>query len=210
MSKAHFLELPPGVGVAAEWHLTIHGIPRTKKTKNEIHLTVHKTRLRAWVRDLQTTPDSVLMRSILGRVKVQPGKLYRQWARLAVVQWEGGDVPELPIDVPVGICALIYRDRATGDAQGFYQAIGDYLEDQGILKNDRLIEHWDGSRRLKDKDHPRIELTISQEVSRGTPRVHPRRSQKDRGSHPPGYEGARGAQGTLPLEPTGADRSGAT
>lgn len=62
--------------------------------------------------------------------------------------------------MPVSVEAAIYRQRATGDVQGFQQALGDFLEGQGILQNDRLIEHWDGTRRLKDAAVPRVELII--------------------------------------------------
>ena len=180
-----------------EYRLTIHGIPRTKKTHNEIHLTVAKGGVRTWLEGLLAwrKSEKELLRGILQRVKLQPSKKYRQWVRLAVVQWAGGRVPPLPIDEPVSICASIYRDRAVGDVQGFTQAIGDYLEQVKILKNDSLIEHWDGTRRFKDVDHPRIELIITSEVSRETPRTHHRRDGKDAESIPPGYEEQRG----LPL-----------
>lgn len=147
-----------------EWRLIIYGVPRTKKTKNEIHLTIHKTRVGAWVQALARSPTSTLMRQILQRVKVQPGKLYRQWYKDAVVAWTDPP-PKFPIDFPVSVEALIYRPRAIGDVHGFQQAIGDYLEGHGILKNDRLIEHWDGTRRLKDTAVPRVELTIREECS---------------------------------------------
>jgi Holliday junction resolvase RusA-like endonuclease len=139
--------------------LIIYGVPRTKKTKNEIHLTIPKLKMRAFVRMLGSSPDSALMRLILQRVKVQPGKLYRKWYREAVIAWEARPL-NLPITVPVSVEAAIYRQRAVGDVQGFQQALGDYLEGQGILKNDRLIEHWDGTRRLKDAAVPRVELII--------------------------------------------------
>ncbi len=144
--------------------LIIYGTPRTKKTKNEIHLTVHKFKLRAWVSQLAHVPDALLMRQILQRVKVQPGKLYRQWYKDAVVAWQVRP-PTLPITSLVSIKADIYRPRAIGDVHGFQQAIGDYLEGHGILKDDKLIEHWDGTRRLKDTAVPRVELTIREECS---------------------------------------------
>lgn len=144
--------------------LIIYGTPRTKKTKNEIHLTIPKTKMRAFVHQLGAAPEAHLMRMILQRVKVQPGKLYRKWYREAVVAWQVRP-PELPITVPVSIEAGIYRPRAIGDVHGFQQGIGDYLEGHGILKNDTLIEHWDGTRRLKDTAVPRVELTIREECS---------------------------------------------
>lgn len=67
----------------------------------------------------------------------------------------------LPITDPVSVNVQIYREKATGDACGFYQAIGDLLQAVGIIKDDRLIEDWDGSRRLKDADDPRVEVFIT-------------------------------------------------
>lgn len=67
-----------------------------------------------------------------------------------------------PIRVPVNCRALIYRDRLVGDAVGFYQAIGDFLEAAGIVENDRLIQSWDGTRLLKDAARPRIELMLEE------------------------------------------------
>jgi hypothetical protein len=57
--------------------------------------------------------------------------------------------------------ARIYRDRNTGDAVGYYQAIADTLEKIGIVENDRLIVAWDGTRLLKDAENPRVEVTLS-------------------------------------------------
>lgn len=169
------------------YRATIHGIPRTKKTSNELHLTVGKGHVLEWVQKLaEETTEKGAIRAVLSRVRVQPSKNYRKWTRLAVFQWHG-DRPDGPISTPVGIRALIYRDRAVGDVQGFQQAIGDYLqlEKVGVLANDRLIEHWDGTRRLKDAAHPRIELEITVlDVSRENigARRGPRQSDSRQGS----------------------------
>jgi len=66
----------------------------------------------------------------------------------------------LPITDEVNCRALFYRDALRGDAVGYYQALADALEEAGIVKNDRLIVSWDGSRLLKDADIPRIEVTL--------------------------------------------------
>ena len=66
-----------------------------------------------------------------------------------------------PIDCPVNCRALIYRDALRGDAVGFFQAIGDFLQLAGIVENDRFIVSWDGSRMLKDSVRPRIEIELS-------------------------------------------------
>lgn len=61
----------------------------------------------------------------------------------------------------VNVEAKIYRDRNVGDSNGFTQAIGDWLEHSHILANDKQIERWDGTERLKDAACPRLELTIT-------------------------------------------------
>lgn len=79
----------------------------------------------------------------------------------------------LPIEGPVSVRALIYRDADRGDWNGFTDAIADILQEPifegrkvkrkgiGIITNDKNIEHWDGTRRLIDRDNPRVEITIS-------------------------------------------------
>jgi len=57
--------------------------------------------------------------------------------------------------------AKIYRDRAVGDSNGFTQAIGDWLEESGILANDKQIESWNGTERLKDATCPRVEICLT-------------------------------------------------
>jgi hypothetical protein len=61
----------------------------------------------------------------------------------------------------VNVEAQVYRDRNIGDANGFTQAIGDWLEHAGILANDKQIESWDGTERLKDAECPRVELCLT-------------------------------------------------
>jgi hypothetical protein len=67
---------------------------------------------------------------------------------------------QLPITSPISIRALIYREKRVGDHTGFTQAIGDVLKSMDIILDDRIIEHWDGTRRLHDKARPRVELLI--------------------------------------------------
>jgi hypothetical protein len=66
-----------------------------------------------------------------------------------------------PIDYPVNCRALFYRQALVGDANGYYQAVADFLQDIGVLVNDKWIVQWDGSRLLKDKDNPRIEVELT-------------------------------------------------
>jgi len=152
--------------------MTIWGPPRTKKTSNEIHLAMHPNTVVAWVRSLVSITDpKQLMRAILSRVKVQPNKLWRQWAKKApiTVQIDGfNGEPAYPIEGDVHVCATFYRQRAAGDLLGYEQGLADLLQDRKIVKNDRQIVDWDGSRLNKDKERPRVEFTLTEvgDVSR--------------------------------------------
>jgi len=66
----------------------------------------------------------------------------------------------LPITVPVNARALFYRKTLTGDACNFYQALADALQEGGIVKDDKLIVSWDGSRLLKDSKNPRVIVSL--------------------------------------------------
>lgn len=100
---------------------------------------------------------------MMGKIpRIFPSKAYREWdkavrGQLLMVR----QTMAAPFNVPVSCCALFYRETAIGDSCGFYQALGDSLEAAGIVTNDRLIEHWDGSRLLKDKLNPRVVVTLN-------------------------------------------------
>lgn len=113
--------------------LTLHGAPRTKKNHGSVRM-VGSRRLHV------------------------PSEAYMRWRDGALMQIPART--RLP-DQPYNCCALIFRDRAAGDAVGYYQAIADMLEEAGVVSNDRLIEAWDGSRLLKDARRPRVELTLT-------------------------------------------------
>lgn len=67
----------------------------------------------------------------------------------------------LPITSPISIRVLIYREKRIGDHCGFTQAVGDVLKSMDIIIDDRIIDDWDGTRRLHDKAFPRLEIFIS-------------------------------------------------
>lgn len=85
---------------------------------------------------------------------------YERWAR-GCARASIYDRTAPAIDYEVNCAALIYRDRNVGDAAGFYQAIADCLEAMGVVKNDRLIVTWDGTRLRKDPENPRVEVTLT-------------------------------------------------
>lgn len=113
----------------------VFGPPRTKKTSNRI---VRAGR-RRYV--LPSAPHQRWFCAALPQLKAQ-------WRRQ-------------PLSVPVGVRALFFRERAAGDLCNYMQALADALERAGIVRNDRLIASWDGSRLRKDAKQPRIELTVT-------------------------------------------------
>jgi hypothetical protein len=102
-----------------------------------------------------------------GFPKILPSEAYEEWEAAAlqqcfVIKRQLADRGVfLPLAGLVSIEALIYREVNVGDACGFYQAIGDILQKTGILADDKQIEDWDGSRRLKDAANPRVEIYIT-------------------------------------------------
>lgn len=125
----------------------------------------------------RTKKNSAQLIPGLGRPLLVPSEAYRKWEkgarrslRAALEALE--QLGQAGIAFPVNVAALIYRDRNVGDANGFYQAIGDALHlnlepdkekpARRILADDRWIESWDGSRRLIDRQYPRVEVTITE------------------------------------------------
>lgn len=118
--------------------LVIMGPPRTKKTSNR-----------------------VVTRKRDGRKFVLPSAANVNWTFSAVCQLRTQSVVPPQLDIPLNLCALIYREKNIGDTIGFLQAICDALETAGIVKNDKWIVSFDGSRPLKDKDNPRVEIELT-------------------------------------------------
>jgi len=115
------------------------------------------------------TSQRIIFNKKTGKMMVIGSSKSRSWETDAVDQlcrqWRG-----LPMVEPVSVRALIYRDRNAGDLTGFIQAIGDALQGGGsrkrskrvpcVLDDDSQIISWDGSRKLIDRENPRVELTI--------------------------------------------------
>jgi hypothetical protein len=103
-----------------------------------------------------------------GFTKVLPSKAFTLWHKEAssyalliktLLREQGAD---LPITERVNVAAVFFCDRygKAADAVGLYQAIADWMEDVGILENDRQIITWNGSRVDSDKVNPRTEVSI--------------------------------------------------
>lgn len=97
--------------------------------------------------------------------KILPSKAYLDWEKTALIELAPHTAKLrhlLPLAFEMSCQAAIYRDAERGDACNYYQAIADMLQKAGIIANDVLIRHWDGSRLLKDAARPRIELTLQE------------------------------------------------
>ena len=101
-----------------------------------------------------------------GRAFHVPSEAHEHWHKAACRQaWvireelrQAG--VELPICGDVHVRAIFYRDAKRGDLNGYMQSLGDWLEDVQIIRNDRQIVSWDGTRLEKDPERPRIEVEI--------------------------------------------------
>ena len=98
--------------------------------------------------------------------RILPSPQFAVWNRIAQMQlvkfFYGYGDELLPIRYSCNVSAAFYRDKLTGDAVGYYQALADALEEGRIVENDKLIRSWDGSRLLKDAKNPRIEIEITE------------------------------------------------
>jgi Holliday junction resolvase RusA-like endonuclease len=96
--------------------------------------------------------------------KVLPSLAHEAWFALASSQAPTilRRIQGTPITGPVQVTARFYRDANRGDLNGYQQALGDWLEAVCIIEDDKWIESWDGSRKLVDKQNPRIEVEITE------------------------------------------------
>jgi len=99
------------------------------------------------------------------RGRMFPSAAFAEWNKLiqpqlAIARAQAKE--PLPITRPVNVRALFYRERLTGDACNFYQALADALQEGGIVEDDKLIVSWDGSRLLKDAENPRIIVNLEE------------------------------------------------
>lgn len=116
--------------------LTLFGAPRTKKNSGTI-----------W--------------RVGTRTVIKPSDAWLAWRD--TVRASLAQRPEfaLGFSIPLNCAATFYRDREAGDAVGYYQGLADILEECGVVQDDKWIVSWDGSRLKKDRDCPRVELTLT-------------------------------------------------
>ena len=107
------------------------------------------------------------------RPMILPSERYEEWFKssMTIVPIIKGHCAkldiQLPIQGPVSVQALFFRQRDyTGDLVGYEEALGDWLQEKrngaGLIRDDRQIASWDGSRLFVDRDRPRIEIEIRQ------------------------------------------------
>src|SRR5258708_21268222 len=108
---------------------TIHGAPRTKKNHGRRKYSFVKQRT-------LNVPSQAFEDWALGACRSLP--LIR-----AAAKFEG---IELPIADKVNCAAIFFREAAAGDAVGYYQAVADWMQAAGILRDAEQIVSWDGSR----------------------------------------------------------------
>lgn len=128
------------------YRFSLPGIPRTKKNSSQASRTgpvCHACGLRK------------------GPARVFPSKAFRGYEAVVALYVATKPALVLGIERPVAMRALVYREKNQGDYFGFMQALGDILQHCGIITNDKLIAHTDGSRLLKDKANPRVEITLT-------------------------------------------------
>jgi Holliday junction resolvase RusA-like endonuclease len=106
-------------------------------------------------------------------VKSHPSKKAAAWMKSAIGQlerqWIYKPIPKL-WQLNAKILSYLPTPRLNeegdihgwlADADNLYGGPGDALESAGILEDDVCIESHDGSRRLYDKENPRVEMTLT-------------------------------------------------
>jgi Holliday junction resolvase RusA-like endonuclease len=99
-----------------------------------------------------------------GQPRVFPSKEYRIWSRAAIqelrAQWRG--MPPLG-DKKVGLIVTATFYLAKGqhfDLSNLIEAVGDVLEEAGVVTSDYYIDSWGTSHRDRDPDNPRVEIEV--------------------------------------------------
>jgi len=99
-----------------------------------------------------------------GKKFLIPKKAYREYEKNSIIELQS----QLPyrfetIKEKIQVKALFWMPNHRGypDLLGVLESIGDILEKTGIIKNDRNIISWDGSRIMGiNKEDPRTEITL--------------------------------------------------
>lgn len=120
-------------------HLTIQGVPRTKKNSQRI-CTNKKT----------------------GRPFITPSTAYKKYAKIAGSYISG--MMRQKIDYPVNVkCVYYMPTRRAVDLVNLLEASLDILVKYGVLADDNsnIVVSHDGCAVKHDKDNPRVEIYIT-------------------------------------------------
>jgi Holliday junction resolvase RusA-like endonuclease len=113
-----------------------------------------------------------------GFPKVLPSEAYRAWEADAIKQCMTikpklrASGVEIPIVHPIGIEALFYLAPTKSgamrldcpDLSNLMEALADMLQQAGIIRDDRQIADWDGSRRMLGEPRVEVFITILEEI----------------------------------------------
>ena len=106
-----------------------------------------------------TKKNSQVARCINGRWVIIQSKVYRAYEKAALGslgQYRGRRFSG-PVEVTVHYWL---KDNRRPDLNNLMAATADILEKAGIIRNDRDIISWDGSRIMGSSPNPRAEITI--------------------------------------------------
>lgn len=130
-------------------------LPVTPRTKKNSRTHVRK---RAKTGNMITVP---LPSDAYREMEAQIIKWTRAIAGFMIREGRAHDMSALYLSQPLNCCAIFYREKDRGDAVGYYQGLADALEAAGVVADDKWITQWDGSWLRKDRDRPRIEVTLT-------------------------------------------------
>lgn len=96
----------------------------------------------------------------IARPFLVPNQKYKKWRSHAVQQLKS-EWRDVPLSDFLHVRALFFLPNARRvDLSNLLEAPADALEEAGVIENDYFISSWDGSRRMLDRNNPRIELTV--------------------------------------------------
>lgn len=128
--------------MSSKLKLIIMGDPKTKKNSQQIY------------------------RGKSGKPFITQSQTYKDYADKFI--WQIPPKAKLGINCPVNIKCIYYRQtKRRVDLTNLLAATHDLLVESGVLADDnsKIIVSVDGSRVMHDKDSPRVEIEITEEVT---------------------------------------------
>jgi Holliday junction resolvase RusA-like endonuclease len=104
--------------------------------------------------------NNMMARCVNGKPVVIQSKAYREYEKAALISLADYQGPRF--NGPVQVKASYWlADNRRPDLNNLMAATADILEKAGIVKNDRDIVSWDGSRIMGVSPEPRTEIVIT-------------------------------------------------